>query len=489
MVKTVVAAIQGSKTFIFPVWGLLLLSLPVRAQLNMEGRVLMDLTGYPVVFELDPGETHTVTRKEGSISRTVKLLSVKLHSEHNLWFGAEGRQANYASADVVVEVGGERITLLHRPYQMPVTVNGLRIYVECIREWNREAGYGGLDNVQKEVRLSACAEDETWGPVSFKFPIKDYRWRSAAYNNTWSSLVPYNKRYYHRGEDYGAIPDRLDVIAPFGGRITASPLPDGDGASNAIFIRNQDGFTCRISHMNTETIKPEYPAGTRVEAGTVLAKTGMTWDGRKAQVHDPHCHIDLRCNDVRLASFPYLMEAYLRDYPDPVLAVAGGYRFALVGEEVILDGSRSLARPGTSVSSWTWKLSDGRKSGGVEARIKYDRPGMYTEELLVKNTDGASDRDFIQVRVYGNEGKDVGRGWAYYSPLREIHVGTPVLFWNRLVNVEAPVIIDFGDGFRSEIDKESVHRYKKPGHYTVTLSAEGPRSEPVTVMLEVIVEE
>jgi hypothetical protein len=35
--------------------------------------------------------------------------------------------------------------------------------------------------------------------------------------------VPYNKLYYHRGEDYGAIPDRLDVVAPFEGTVIATP--------------------------------------------------------------------------------------------------------------------------------------------------------------------------------------------------------------------------------------------------------------------------
>src|SRR5690606_27752600 len=122
------------------------------------------------------------------------------------------------------------------------------------KEWNDEADYGGLNDVQKAVRLSVCGENETWGQSSFVFPIKDYRWRSSVYNNTWSALVPYNKHYYHRGEDYGAIPDKLDVIAPFSGRIATTPLPDGDEASNAIFIQNSQGIICRISHMNIETI-------------------------------------------------------------------------------------------------------------------------------------------------------------------------------------------------------------------------------------------
>src|SRR3546814_16843238 len=95
-----------------------------------------------------------------------------------------------------------------------------------------------MEDVEKDVRLSICLEGESWGPESLKFPILDYRWRASAYNNTWSSLVPYNKLYYHRGEDYGAIPDKLDIIAPLDGEIMDTPLPDGDIASHALFLRS-----------------------------------------------------------------------------------------------------------------------------------------------------------------------------------------------------------------------------------------------------------
>jgi len=143
---------------------------------DKNNEVRMNIPGYPEVFELNPGETHTIRRK---------------------------------------------------------TDQGI---------------------VRKQVRFSAVAEGESWGPDTFQFPIKEYHWRSASYNNTWSSLVPYNKLYYHRGEDYGAIPDKLDIQAPITGTVIQSPLPNGDGKSNALIIQNRQGFTVRIAHMNTETI-------------------------------------------------------------------------------------------------------------------------------------------------------------------------------------------------------------------------------------------
>jgi murein DD-endopeptidase MepM/ murein hydrolase activator NlpD len=454
--------------------------------------VVLDVPGYPLVFELDSGETMTITRGHGGKlrPRSVKLISVKPFFEPNEWFNGDLPPQNYAYAEVVVEVSGRRVTLLHRPYQMPVAVYGLRLYVETIREWAENAEIADLKDVRRQVRLAACAAGEPWGPATLVFPVRNYRWRSAAYNNTWSSLVPYNKRYYHRGEDYGAIPDRLDVVAPFGGTVTATPGPAGDGKSNEIRIRNAAGITCRLSHMNTGTIRPEYPVGAAVAAGTVLARTGMTWDGRKSQEYDPHCHVELLHGEVQLASFPYLMEAYLRDYPDPVLAVAGGYAFTLAGRAVQLDGSRSLTRSGRGIGRYTWKLHDGRVATGARVTVQYDRPGLYTEALQVTGPGGATDHDFVQVRVYeAGRGREIAYGWAYHFPVRGIRAGTPVLFWNRLVHVQTPVTVDFGDGTPPEpVGREATHAYRAPGRYVVTFLARGPREEPVAVKLEVVVE-
>src|SRR3546814_19952750 len=84
-----------------------------------------------------------------------------------------------------------RATLVQRPYESPVAINGLRVYVESTRDWAQNAEYAMMEDVEKDVRLSICLEGESWGPESLKFPILDYRWRASAYNNTWSSLVPY----------------------------------------------------------------------------------------------------------------------------------------------------------------------------------------------------------------------------------------------------------------------------------------------------------
>src|SRR3546814_10417441 len=69
--------------------------------------------------------------------------------------------------------------------------------------------------------------------------------------------------------------------------------------------------------------------------------------------------INFNYQNATISSFPYLMEAYFRTYADPVLSVAGGYRFVRIGDEVLLDGSRSLSKGKDSIESYSWKLHDG----------------------------------------------------------------------------------------------------------------------------------
>lgn len=476
-------------------WLIALLLFTIHSKISAqkdEGRTIMNIPGYPSVFELNVGEQHRVTlHHEGKVlSRDIKLISIKPYFEPYYLF-PKGDPKIYSKAEVVVEVSGKRITLVHRPYQMPVEFEGLRLYIEAIREWAISADYADLKDIKGDVRLSVCAAGETWGPPTFRFPINDYRWKAGVYQNTWSALVPYNLRYYHRGEDYGAIPDKLDVISPFDGKIIGSPLPDGDGQSNAIYIQNASGITFRVAHMNIETIKKFCQVGTDVKSGTILAKTGMTWDGRKSQDRDSHCHTELQYKGMRLASYPYLMEAYLRTYPDKVIAVAGGYQYTVVGKEMTLDATRSIVRKGERIKSYAWKLHNGEIRDSSTMSLRYEQPGLYTEELIVTTQSGAEDRDFLQVRVFDTtkQSHDIAYGWAAYDPVRHIHPNSRVLFWNRLAKTKRPVTINFGDGSDPMlIDRQVYHRFSSRGRYVVTLSSSGPSNEPVTIEMEVVVE-
>ncbi len=457
-----------------------------------EGIIILDQPGFPFIFELNQGESQTITRtyRGQTIKRKITLVSVKPLTETNLWFNDGLTNKDYFQVNVGLNVSGTNVVVHHRSYQMPESINGLRINIENVNEWDVHGKLERTNDMKKQVRIAVCLENEPWGPESIEFPINNYRWRAAVYNNTWSGLVPFNQLYYHRGEDYGAIPDLLDVVSPIDGKIVSTPVPDGENGSNSVIIENQDGIRFRFGHMNYETIVKEYTAGTQVKSGSVVGKTGMTWNGKKCQINDPHLHVGFLVKGVNVASFPWLMEAYLRKYPDPAVAIAGGYRFSVAGESVELDASRSFSRNKSPFEKVTWKLSNGKIVNEPVTSITYNKPGIYSEELIVQTREGYKDRDFLYVTVFDPEKKrNMACGWAYYYPVRGIKPGDKVLFWNRLAGTTTDVTIDYGDGSSQEIiAKEAGHNYKEAGAYVVTLSSKGPGNEPVTVKMEVVVE-
>lgn len=443
---------------------------------------------WPHLIDLDIGESRVVETSFGPEALT--LLDVEDVWEPDHWIEGNDSRQTVREAKITVDVSGVRHGLRMRPYEMPACVNGLRLYVEATHASAVKCQYAPLQNMHRAVRLSVLDGSQHWGPEGLRFPVRNYRWRSSTYNNTWGSLVPYNQLYYHRGEDFGAIPDALDVVSIHSGTVSSSPLPAG-GGSNTVAVTSNDGLEIRYGHMNLETIDPGLRVGARVEAGQTLGKTGCTWSGRRAQHLDPHLHVGFHRQDTPISAYPMLVEAYLRDYDDPLLAVAGGYLFATPGQRVTLDGSRSIARPGREIASHRWRLHDGTTVDGPVAQVRYDQPGLFSEELIVRADDGSEDRDFAQVRVYDrSHRRDLAFGWTYHLPVRGVRAGEAVKFWNRQCGMAGPVEIDFGDGTCERTSgTETEHRYRNPGLYVVTLHGIGPGSQPITLKMRVVVDD
>ncbi|MFA6962263.1 MAG: PKD domain-containing protein [Opitutaceae bacterium] len=459
------------------------------------------LAGYwPALADLNPGETCEISTTAGP--RRLTLIGVQEMTEPDYFIQNNPSHAVVVRADAEIEVDGVRATVTGRPFQLPIVVNGVRVAVQTTRGWS-EAEVGSVKNMGKAVRLELLDASLSWGPPDLVFHIDDYRWRSSTYNNTWSALVPFNKLYYHRGEDFGAIPDRLPVVALFAGRIAVSPLADGrPSGSNHVLIVSPDGAAASYGHMNYDRIDPAIVVGAEVKAGQRLGLTGSTWGGKNQQHFDPHVHLGLEDatdgkrdrNNLRPSAnlYPMIVDAYFRKYPDPLIAVAGGYRFASAGGVLELDATRSVARPGEEIASCQWLLHDGSRVDGPLATLTYPLPGLYSEELVVRTKSGAESRDFAQVRVYDPLRKtgELGFGWFYHTPVRGIRPGTPVLFWSRLETQNtAPVYIDFGDGTPPQIIREeTTHAYSHAGRYTASLRSLGWADEPLTVKMNVVVE-
>ncbi|MCG8525890.1 MAG: M23 family metallopeptidase [Opitutales bacterium] len=459
-------------------------------------RTIVDIPDYPVVFELDRGNTYQFSGQvdDKTVFKSIKLLDYRLKNTKNYWFPDHLEQSHFISAEVDIEINGNPHTLQHRPFQMPVEIDGLRIFVEGIREWN-EGSYpqSYAKSFQREVRLSAVLAGHLWGAIDFVFPLKNYRLFANSYNNTWGALVPYNIYYYHRGEDYGLIPDLTEIISPFEGWVLASPLPDGDGRSNAVLIQHNSGIIFRASHMNTQSIDPSITKGSRVIAGQLIGKTGMTWDGRKSQYRDPHFHGELRWGNsdddhTKIATYPIFVESYFRQYPDKIIAIAGGYYFTEVGKPLELDGTRTLVREGEEIASFEWHLSDGHIVKDSKAEIKYVQAGQYAEELIAKTKSGTTSKSYAHVRVYDKDyDKDISFGWIYHDKPRGVRVGETVRIMNRIKTPVEATTIDFGDGNEVTLsDPEDVfHNYDEPDLYTITVSRIGMRNEPVSAKIAI----
>ena len=97
--------------------------------------ILLDQPGFPFMFELNPGESQLVTHsyQGNTIRKNIKLIAVHAFSEPNYWFPDTMEQKDYYQFIVDLEVNGKPISLYHRPYQMPVSFEGLRIYIENIK--------------------------------------------------------------------------------------------------------------------------------------------------------------------------------------------------------------------------------------------------------------------------------------------------------------------------------------------------------------------
>lgn len=456
------------------------------------GSAAENQTRAPIQFELNLGQAKeiTVTGPSGSVQREVRLVAVREHFWPNYHIPELPKRQVFRSAEVDVEVSGRAVTLVAQPFEMPREINGLRLYVETTRNWALEPQLNPMPGVRGAVRFSCVAAGAPWGPTDLRFPVRNYRWRANTYANTWLALVPYNRHYYHRGEDFGAIPDDLEVLASRTGAIVRSPLPDGDGQSNSLRIRCPDGLEFGYSHLNLESINAALTNGAPVNAGELLGLTGMTWAGRKSQHNDPHLHWEVESENQPLASYPFIVEAYLRDYHDAVLAVAGGYHYAVPGQRVELDASRSVVRPGRRIVRYQWLLHDGRTVEGPKASVRAHRPGLFSEELRVYADDGSEDRDYAQLRVWNTEtNAPFAAGWFYHAPVRGARVNQPILFWNRLYGTTAPVEIDFGDGSEPvRISRETPHSYRQQGIYTARLRSRGPADEPVEVRMRVVIE-
>ena len=429
---------------------------------------------WPTRVELNLNETRSISRNGGA-AHQFKLLSISHQTMPYRRNVADGTII-YA-ATVEMEVDRVPVTLTARPYQFPTVVGGLRMLIENTRTWS-ESGTVAATAHAKDLSFTFTHEGEPWGPADARFPIGSFRWHATTYHNTWMGLVPQNDQvYYHRGEDFGAQPNLLPLLAPRAGSVTALPSVGLRDATDAVY---------EFYHMFEDHIY--VTVGQSVDAGFTLAHTGGHGNGNA----DQHLHVTISAPDgTARNTYPMMAEAYLRDYPDSGIANAGGYQFMLPGQTLTLDASRSLARPGRTITGYRWILHDGTEVTGPTANLNIPTPGYFAQELRVTYDDGSEQRDFTPVRVFSADGADQAGmlGFIYQHPVRSIQPGTTVTLMHNpwMVSVSSRTI-DFGDGSPPEVvagNKPAMtHAYAAPGLYTVTISVGTSQVLKTSVLVE-----
>jgi murein DD-endopeptidase MepM/ murein hydrolase activator NlpD len=314
-----------------------------------------------------------------------------------------------------------------------------------------------------------------------------------------------DKIYYHWGTDFAGVRDVTPALAAADGVVISVGKPglmdaeDDDSyyfkdepffnvpEENAnlpkprfdrIFVRMNNGWVYRYSHLQRFNVS----LGDTVKAGDVIGTLGNKWSDF-AHVHFEIWSIDKDDNNnyILELAYPYLWESYINRHKPKVLAVVGPHRYAVVGDSVLIDATRSVSFEGKTIN-YEWTFSDGTKSNKPVLKKKYEKPGYYSEILKVTDDRGNVAYDFLTVTVvYDNQpDKKYGYSTVGYYPVFNIKAGDSLLFKGRTFNIEGGTDTwDFGDGntastpgiIGGEFNPKYTnikHVYEKSGHYFVS---------------------
>ncbi|WP_373264362.1 PKD domain-containing protein [Hungatella hathewayi] len=440
----------------------------------------------PECYELSVGEVITGAF-DGDNLFTVRLIGVESYYEP---FYQSGKWYDiFLKAKVDMEVNGVAASLWCKPYQTPVNVAGLNILVDLVK-----GVAGGLHkcHLDGDIRFSGRDANLPWISENYCFPIRDYKWKGSNYIHTWNGFVSIDSStetiYYHRGEDFGAVPDRYQFAALDDSVMERVPGKMGDNGSNRIITRD-DQYQYRYCHANAPFLEDLFYKGRRLQKGEGIKLTGNTWNG--GPVLDPHLHIGIENfqETILINTFVPMLYAYKDSYPDELLVTTEGFRFCIEGDTIVLDASDTEKINECSGLEYRWELSDGTVVQGEKAEVCYKNPGTYTEKVVVRDEMGRRGVDHVIVSVFKETGSERPFCWLNAYPMRKIGVMEDVEFLVGYYNMNSAEI-EFGDGTCLEVSSghHYHHAYEAPGYYTVTVRGRGEGGSGV-FKIEVIVDE
>jgi PKD repeat protein len=143
-----------------------------------------------------------------------------------------------------------------------------------------------------------------------------------------------------------------------------------------------------------------------------------------------------------------------------------------VGEKAWFWGNDSYDPDGYIVS-YHWHFGDGTTATGELVTHVYQYPGNYTVTLTVTDNEGATDMDYVNVRVFGNQTQNMPPVACAYPEHQIIDSGEEAWFTGNSSYDPDGYIVSyqwyFGDGATGS-GVTVTHTYNSSGNYTVTLT-------------------
>ena len=452
--------------------------------------------------DLNVGESEVVVMEDGS-KISVKLVDLQ-ETRDTL------REA-VRRAEVTVEIGGKKATLVSANYRLPTQIGPVLADCPVTKGYpgNATKGVAGANpwGLDKDARIRLFpAGAPLLDPKTFLYPAKQ-RWFASGTQMANEPVHvdggenPLNKKiYYHYGLDIGGVEERVEVIAATDGIVVSSGKTLLKGFEDTpakprydvVYLLDERGWYYRYSHLHT--IAPAIKPGAKVKMGQlvgILGKEGGSggWS---------HLHFDISGKQPSgkwgiIEGYAFLWEAYLRKYQPKLLAVARPHQLVNVGEKVTLDATRSWSADG-KIGSYHWTFHDGTSGTGATVTRAYNKPGVYSEILKITNGAGRIDYDFAVVNVCDlkQAGKTPPSIHAAYYPTFGIKPGDPVTFVVRTFRTtDGKETWTFGDGNpKVEVQSDgnvvplakdgyarTVHRFEKAGHYVVRVERTNSRGE------------
>lgn len=455
-------------------------------------------------------------------SQEVKLINgdvVKLEL-HGIEIIRDSLRHGIRVANVTVSVDGERIRIGSGNYNLPVSVGKVKIDCPVIKEITAISGYYAKDAV-----LKTDARFRLW-PVkspyiqkgTFSFPLKQ-EWmasRTQSQNEPaglgWAENLSDENIGYHSTHDFGGAEGMEEIFSATDGLIVSSNnevmddyknLP-GDVRPDVVWIVDGRGWYIRYSHLNS--IEPEIKAGSKIRMGQKIGYMGKQ-GGSGGWVH---LHFGVHYKNPETSvwevedAIPYLWESFVEKYRPSLIAIARPRLLARTGDEITLDGSRSISLAGKIVS-WQWIFTDGTTANGPVQKRSYSKAGEYSEILKVTDSKGNIDYDFNYVQVYDRDYPDkrIPAIHPVYYPTLNLKPGDPVTFLVRTFGSDTgDEVWDFGDGSEKVrvnsgvVQRKSqnqgnyattVHSYKKSGQYVVSVERINESGFPAIGHLHVVI--